>query len=141
MKYYVVIDTNVLSSAILNWDSVPGNILELTFRGTIVPLLNDKVIKEYREVLSRPKFHLTQDIVEGIVGELERLGQFIDAEELDVYFMDANDRMFYEIAVEERKSRDTYLVTSNIRHFRQLPFVVTPRQMLDIIIRNIEGIK
>ncbi len=40
MKYYVVIDTNVLVSAMLKWDSVPGNVLELTFNGTIVSLLN-----------------------------------------------------------------------------------------------------
>ena len=29
MKYYVVIDTNVLVSAMLKWNSVPGNIMEL----------------------------------------------------------------------------------------------------------------
>lgn len=38
MKYYAVIDTNVLISAMLKWDSVPGNVLGLTFGGTFVPL-------------------------------------------------------------------------------------------------------
>lgn len=28
MKYYAVIDTNVFVSAMLKWDSVPGNVLE-----------------------------------------------------------------------------------------------------------------
>lgn len=32
MKYYAVIDTNVLVSAMLKWDSILGNILELAFR-------------------------------------------------------------------------------------------------------------
>ena len=41
MKYYAVIDTNVLVSAMLKWDSVPGNVLELAFSGVIVPLLNE----------------------------------------------------------------------------------------------------
>ena len=31
MKYYAVIDTNVLVSAMLKWQSVPGKILELSF--------------------------------------------------------------------------------------------------------------
>lgn len=64
MRYYAVIDTNVLVSAMLKWNSVPGNVLELTFSGTIIPLLNERIVKEYREVLGRPKFHLTQDIIE-----------------------------------------------------------------------------
>ena len=29
MKYYAVIDTNVLVSAMLKWNSVPGNVMEL----------------------------------------------------------------------------------------------------------------
>ncbi len=48
MKYYVVIDTNVLVSAMLKWRSVPGNILELAFSGPIIPVLNDAMIEEYR---------------------------------------------------------------------------------------------
>ncbi len=56
MKYYVVIDTNVLVSAVLKSHSVPGSIVELAFDGPIIPILNEAIEKEYREVLSRPKF-------------------------------------------------------------------------------------
>lgn len=31
MKYYAVIDTNVLVSAMIKWNSVPGNVMELGF--------------------------------------------------------------------------------------------------------------
>ena len=51
MKYYAVIDTNVLVSAMLKWDSVPGNVMELAFCGSVVPILNKDIIKEYRDVL------------------------------------------------------------------------------------------
>ena len=138
MKYYAVIDTNVLVSAMLKWDSVPGNILELTYGGTIIPLLNAHIIKEYRDVLARSKFHLTTDIIDGAVGELERLGVFLDADTLDAELPDPKDRVFYEVVMEKRKSEAAYLVTGNIRHFPAKPFVVTPRQMLDIIIKDIE---
>ena len=63
MKYYAVIDTNVLVSAMLKWDSVPGNVLELVYSGTIIPLLNQQIVKEYREVLAHPRFRLTQAII------------------------------------------------------------------------------
>ena len=138
MKYYAVIDTNVLVSAMLKWDSIPGNILELTYGGTIIPLLNAHIVKEYRDVLARSKFHLTADIIDGAVGELERLGIFLDADELDEELPDPKDRVFYEVVMEKRKSEAAYLVTGNIRHFPAKPFVVTPRQMLDIIVNDIE---
>lgn len=137
MRYYAVIDTNVIVSAMLKWDSVPGNILELIFSGTIVPLLSEHILKEYSDVLSRPKFHLTKDIIETVVTEIHRLGVFVDAGELDVEFPDPKDRVFYEVVMEERKSEDAYLVTGNIKHFPQVPFVVTPRQMINIIVSDI----
>lgn len=37
MKYYAVIDTNVLVSAVLKWNSVPGNIIDLAFNDVIIP--------------------------------------------------------------------------------------------------------
>lgn len=40
--------------------------------------------------------------------------------------------------MEERKEEDAYLVTGNIRHFPVEPFIVTPRQMLDIIVKSID---
>ena len=67
MKYYAVIDTNVLVSAMLKWNSVPGHIIELVFDGLIVPVFSREIIEEYKEVLSRSKFHLSNDIVEDII--------------------------------------------------------------------------
>jgi len=139
MKYYAVIDTNVLVSAMIKWNSVPGNVVELAFSGTIIPLLNEQIVKEYREVLGRPKFHLTDEIINSVVDEIERLGIYIDADELDLVLPDPKDRVFYEVVMEERKSEDAYLVTGNIKHFPIKPYVVTPRQMMDIIIEKTEN--
>ena len=46
MKYYAVIDTNVLVSAMLKWDSPPGHIMELVFNNYIVPALNNEILNE-----------------------------------------------------------------------------------------------
>lgn len=138
MKYYAVIDTNVLVSAMLKWNSVPGHIIELVFDGLIVPVFSHEIIEEYKEVLSRSKFHLSNDIVEDIIGSLTDSGIFVDGETQNMEFIDEKDRMFFEVVMEERKEEDAYLVTGNIRHFPVEPFIVTPRQMLDIIVKSID---
>ena len=42
----------------------------------------------------------------------------------------------YEVVMEERKNEDAYLVTGNIKHFPIRPYIVTPREMLDIILEE-----
>lgn len=79
MRYYAVIDTNVLVSAMLKWNSVPGNVMELVFDGPIVPVYNADILKEYREVLSRPKFRFTKEIVDDVIDNLEDKGICIEA--------------------------------------------------------------
>lgn len=134
MKYYAVIDTNVLVSAALKWNSVPGSIIDLVFNGVIIPLLNQEIIDEYQEVLLRPKFHLTSEIVNDIIDEIKLHGIFVDEEHIEIEMPDPKDRVFYEVTMEERKSEDAYLVTGNIKHFPKKPYVVTPREMLNIVL-------
>lgn len=136
MKYYAVIDTNVLVSAMLKWKSIPGKILELTFNGLIVPLVNDEILKEYREVLSRPKFKLTREIVDDLINGIMENSVFVNEQSLDEYLPDPKDRVFYEVVMEERKNEDAYLVTGNIKHFPIRPYIVTPREMLDIMLEE-----
>ncbi len=134
-KYYVVIDTNVLVSAMLKWDSVPGNIIELVFEGPIIPVLNADILNEYRAVLLRPKFHWTEEIVNPVLETIESKAIFADSKTLQVDLPDPKDCVFYEVVMGQRDGEETtYLVTGNIRHFPVKSFIVTPRQMLDIIL-------
>lgn len=134
MRYYAVIDTNVLVSAMLKWESVPGHVMELVFDGPITPVFNSEILKEYREVLSRPKFHLPAQIVNDIIETFLRKGLNIEADAVDVELPDPKDRAFYEVVMQERKSENAYLVTGNIKHFPIETFIVTPRKMLDIVL-------
>lgn len=133
VKYFAVIDTNVLVSAALKWKSVPGSIIDLAFNDVIVPLVNKEILEEYRSVLLRPKFHLTDEIVHDVINELVSHALDISEEHLDIDLPDPKDRVFYEVTMQARKDEDAYLVTGNIKHFPVRPYVVTPRQMLDII--------
>ena len=137
MKYYAVIDTNVLISAALKWESVPGSIINLAFNDIVVPLVNGEILKEYQTVLLRPKFHLTEEIVQDILYEINARAVIISEEPVDVDLPDPKDRVFYEVTMEARKNEDAYLVTGNLKHFPQKPFVVRPRQMLDLILKDI----
>ena len=62
MKYYAVIDTNVIVSALLNPDSIPGTILKYASSGLIAPLINDEILREYKEVISREEFNFKKEI-------------------------------------------------------------------------------
>lgn len=138
MKYYAVIDTNVLVSAMLKWNSIPGNVMELVFDGPIIPVYNAEILKEYREVLLRPKFHLTEALVADVIDNLVNRGINVNAESVDVDLPDPKDRVFYEVVLEERKTEEAYLVTGNIKHFPIETFIVTPREMLNIIFSEAE---
>lgn len=107
--------------------------------GPIVPVYNSEILKEYREVLSRPKFHLTNEIIDTVLENLENRGISIEVETLDIVLPDPKDRVFYEVVLEERKTEEAYLVTGNIKHFLVETFIVTPRKMLDIVFSETEN--
>ena len=64
----------------LKSSSNPGVILEFALSGIIIPVLNEEIIREYRTVLMRPKFHLTAEIVEDLIQTLEYYGEYIKPE-------------------------------------------------------------
>ena len=136
MKYYAVIDTNVLVSAMLRWESVPGSVTEETLTGRIIPLLNDEIIAEYRDVLNRPKFRFPADAVEVVINELIKRSIFLNGETVDEVIPDPKDAVFYQVVMEARQTDPAYLVTGNLKHFPVRSFVVTPREMLEIINSN-----
>ncbi len=59
MKYYAVIDTNVIVSALLKKDSIPGQIVKRVYDGIIIPLINEEILSEYLEVTTRNKFDIS----------------------------------------------------------------------------------
>ena len=138
MRYYAVIDTNVIVSAAMKPESVPGQVLELVLDGVIVPVLNKTIIQEYHDVLLRPKFDFPEQIVKDILSEIDGHGVHVDAEHFDIDLPYPKDLVFYEVVMEERKEEDAYLVTGNIKHFPEKPFIVTPRQMIDIILESVD---
>lgn len=134
MQYYAVIDTNVLVSAMLKFQSIPGQIVKEALLGTVIPLLCDEIVAEYREVLARPKFKFDQETIDVFIDGIVDRGIFVDAVSIEEVIPDPKDIVFYEVVTEGRREYDeAYLVTGNIKHFPVKSFVVTPKEMADII--------
>ena len=78
MTYYAVIDTNVIVSSMLKGTSIPGIIVSRALDGPIIPLLNDEILEEYREVLSRNKFGLDEAAVNDLIDSLQKRVIYLD---------------------------------------------------------------
>ncbi|MCM1127648.1 MAG: putative toxin-antitoxin system toxin component, PIN family [Lachnospiraceae bacterium] len=133
MKYFAVIDTNVLVSAMLKRNTPPDKVIRKIFDGYIIPLLCKEILDEYREVLSRAKFKFSDSAVEMLITGIIKRAVFVDAVSLGEILPDPKDAVFYEVVMEERKLTEAYLVTGNLKHFPDRPFIVEPREMLEIV--------
>ena len=136
MNFYAVIDTNVVISATLKPASLPGKIVRHALEGKIIPLLHEKILAEYTEVINRPKFKIPQEQIERVLNGITQRGRFVEAKDFEDELPDPKDVIFYHVVLTAREDVDAYLVTGNLKHFPIKPFVVTPREMLDIIERD-----
>ena len=132
MEIFAVIDTNVLVSALLakRTDSPPRLIMDYLFKGHFTPLYNEEIISEYKEVLSRPKFKFSEDLVAIVINGLKEAGISLERVQSHIDMPDPKDVVFYEVALAKESS---FLVTGNIKHFPAKSFVVTPAEMIQII--------
>ena len=128
---YVVIDTNVIVSALLAQDrqrSVPFAILESVFLGKITPVLSKEIMAEYVSVLNRDKFGFNKELVKTILEELKVQGVWVTPNRTKKVLPDPKDDCFYEAAV-IYEDIGVCLVTGNMRHYPDCSFAVTPAQL------------
>lgn len=130
---YAVIDTNVLVSYFLSPESSPPvAVIKEIFGGRITPIINDYLLNEYRDVLSREKFKLSGSIIDSMLDVIQYYGLKIETDETGVILPDVKDVPIFEIVLSTR-DLNSYLVTGNIKHFPKVDFVVTPKQMMDLL--------
>ena len=134
MSVYAVLDTNVLVSALLSSkvDAATVQVLERTLDGDLIPVFSDAILEEYEDVLHRRKFGFDHDAVRVLLGFIESRGLLVDPSSTGTLLPDMKDIPFYEVVMDARED-GAYLVTGNLKHFPSAPFIVTARQMLDIL--------
>lgn len=86
MKYFAVVDTNVIVSAMLKSNSTPAAVLREVLTGNISLLANEEIFDEYTEVLSRKKFGFDANTVILLMNELKNLLMNIYRIRMMLYF-------------------------------------------------------
>lgn len=135
MICYAVIDTNVLVSALLsgNEDSATVLVIKNLFKGNIIPVYSEEILAEYNEVLRRNKFRFSEKLIVELLDTIIRVGISVTPAMTGEILIDMKDLPFYEVVMEVRNEEDAYLVTGNIKHFPERPYIVTARQFLEIL--------
>ena len=130
----VVLDTNVLVSAMISPFGNESLVLRAVQLSKIVPCLTEKVMEEYRGVLARPKFSFARDEIEGLLGLLQAKGLTFKAPAVKGASPDPKDDDFIACAL---AAEAAFLVTGNKRHFPALSCgetqIVSARELLDFV--------
>ena len=134
MRVYAVIDTNVLVSSLLTGraDSPTVKVVKAISDGTLIPLYNEEIMKEYDDVLHRKKFPFTEKRIRPVLASIRAFGMAVNPSSTGEILPDMDDLVFYEVVMEKRDD-DACLVTGNLRHYPSRDYIVTPTEMIAII--------
>ena len=110
----IVLDTNVIVSGILKPFGKAASILRLVADGTIQLAYDFRLLSEYRDVLSRPKFNVPKENVNAFLAQMEEEGFLVSVKPLEIRLPDLDDEPFLEVALSGKVGA---LVTGNKRHF------------------------
>jgi putative PIN family toxin of toxin-antitoxin system len=109
----VVLDTNILVSALLSPFGPPARVLDMVLSGDIRAAYDDRLMAEYREVLARAKFSFAPEDVATVLAYLEADGERVTARPLPCELPDPDDLSFLEVAAQA----EAMLITGNAAHY------------------------
>jgi len=130
----VVIDTNVLVSALLREDGAPAAVLMLAVSGKVQMCVSDAVYGEYDEVIRRPRFKRSPAVIDAALQWIRKHAHWVEPKARVAECSDPDDDIFLECA---QAARAGYLVTGNLRHFPRewrRTKVIGPRQLIEIVV-------
>src|SRR5271170_2348447 len=106
----VVIDTNILVSALLQPESLPAAVLMLALSGDVLLCVSDAVFAEYDEVIRRPHLKRSPDVIEGTLQSIRKPGRRVKPSVHVEACTDPDDNILLECA---QAGAADYLVTGN----------------------------
>lgn len=129
----VVLDTNVLVAGLLNPYHAAGEVVAMASSGALVLCYDARIISEYKEVLTRPKFQFDQNQADDLIQFFQAQGEVAAPEPLKVRLPDADDEMFLEAAI---AAQARCLITGNLKHYPaakcQGVTVVSPADFIEL---------
>ena len=140
-QFFAVIDTNVIISAIYNRKTRPTNdelscprkVIYYIKTGVIIPYINTKILNEYIRILTKEEFNFDENKIYEILDLFLYVSRRANKIDVDIDLPDITDIPFYAVTLSAREETDAYLVTGNIKDFPREPYIVSPKEMIDII--------
>jgi uncharacterized protein len=126
-----ILDTNIIISSALGGALVL--ILERWDKGEFTVIVTSDILREYFEVLNRPKFKLKQETIDKITRYIYQFSEFVIPEEnLKLIEADPADDKFLEAAIAGKVdfivSGDDHLL--ELKEFRSIP-ILSGREFMD----------
>lgn len=110
----VILDTNVVVSALLKSDGLEDQVLRLCLASRLQLCVSPAILEEYALVLPRPKFKLTAKEIATIQDKLSKASTLVHPTHILKVATDEPDNRFLECA---DAAHAEFLVTGNKRHF------------------------
>jgi putative PIN family toxin of toxin-antitoxin system len=129
----VVLDTNIIVSALLQPLGPPAQIFLLAVGDSMQLCISGEVYAEYEEVIRRPRFRREERVIAAALNIIRDKGFWVKTTEKVLACTDPDDDVFLECA---QAAGAAYLVTGNVKHFPatwRSTRIVTARRFLEIM--------
>jgi uncharacterized protein len=132
----VVFDTNIIVSALLQPLGPPAQLFVLALGGSIQMCVSGGIYAEYEEVINRPRFRRSEEVIAGTLRAIHDKGFWVRPTESVQLCSDPDDDIFLDCA---QAAQADYLVTGNLKRFPAswaVSRIVTPRWLLDHLLAS-----
>jgi len=129
----IVLDTNVVVSAMLNVSGTAADVLRLALNQYVQLCGSDAILEEYEGVLRRPKFRRPARVVSALMKAIRATADKVDPTETLAVSADEADNRFLECA---KAAGADYIVTGNRQHFPDAlgrTRIINPRQLVELV--------
>lgn len=109
----MVIDTNIIVSALLSPDGAAYQVLSEVLDGKYEVFVSEEIFQEYVDVLHRERFGFDEDIIVYLLDWFRNNAVWVEVTESDIQMPDEKDRVFFDVA----RCCRAKLLTGNIRHY------------------------
>ena len=130
----VVLDTNIVVSAMLGSGGLPHAVLNLAMDRVVQLCISEPVMAEYEEVLRRPRLKIHSGKVTIALSRIREAGLLVTPTMVVTAASDEDDNIFLECA---EAAGANYVVTGNTKDFPDvwsMARIVTARQFLEVIV-------
>lgn len=109
----IVVDTNIIVSALLSVEGTAFRILSDVMDGRYEVFVSKEIYDEYDDVLHRDKFGFDEETIKFILEWFRENAIWIETNKSNIPMPDEKDRVFYDVA----RCCKAKLLTGNTKHY------------------------